>query len=112
MQLDRCLANAGCRNLFRYSQVIHLAPLTFDDIPILLQVEQGPNQRKHKQFRFEDEWLQREDCAQAIAGDWSKRVFGTPSFCACENIKGARIKLLKWKQSLASVKEEIKITRD
>lgn len=63
-------------------------------------------------FRFEEAWLQRDDCALVVEVGWAKDVLGTPSFRVCEKIKATRVKLLKWKHSLHSVQHEIKVVRD
>ncbi|KAM1225451.1 hypothetical protein ACFX13_044918 [Malus domestica] len=113
-RLDRCLANLGWRALFRRSQVIHFPPLSSDHVSILLQVQSSSVQslQRHRQFRFKESWLQREDYAQVVAAGWAKDVFGTPSYRVYEKIKATRVKLLKWKRSLSSVQQEIKVVRD
>lgn len=112
--LEHRLANPGWRSLFRYLQVLHFPLLTSNHIPIIFQVIQAPEQNchKHKHFHFEEAWLQREDCTQVVATGWSKQVFRTSFFRVCDKIKVARVELLKWKRSLASFQNEIKVVCD
>lgn len=113
-RLDQCPANTDWRNLFRHSKVFHLDPLISDHIPILLQVRQGPVlvYCKHKRSRFEEAWLQREDCAQVISVGWSKWFTGTPSYRDYEKIKAMHLELMKWKNSFVSVKKEIMVVKE
>ena len=108
------IANPKWHALFRLSQVHHLYPLSSDHIPILLHVRCNSlfSPRRLRQFRFEEAWLQREDCARVIAASWAKNVLGTPSYRVCEKIMATRVELLKWKHSLHAVQQEIKMVRD
>lgn len=44
-------------------------PLTSNHVPILLEVRQSPvvPRQKHKHFRFEEAWLERDGCEQMVA---------------------------------------------
>ncbi|KAK1354012.1 hypothetical protein POM88_047268 [Heracleum sosnowskyi] len=65
-RLDRGLANKGWRSLFPEAEVQVLEVSTSDHLPLLLQLKRMVYVKKKKRFRFENMWIQEEECYSLI----------------------------------------------
>lgn len=106
--------NTSWKALFPASRAVNLLPNKSDHLPILMEVREFSPKRKKKKrrFRFEDFWLQDEDCLQVIETGWDSSTGRDPFSRICNKISNTREALLAWSKSrFNSLKEEITKTR-
>ena len=79
------MANQEWISLFLSSQVNHLSASVSDHSPIIVQLNRHvPDNKMRRRFRFEQMWLNHEDCANIIKNSWNNVV--EPD--TIKNIKG------------------------
>jgi hypothetical protein len=68
VRLDRFFANSDWTDLFLASHASNLKPSKSDHLPILIEVREfsPKKKRKKRRFRFEEEWLQDDDCLRIV----------------------------------------------
>ncbi|KAK4385543.1 hypothetical protein Sango_2678300 [Sesamum angolense] len=52
--------------------------------------------RRKPQFRFEDHWLQSEECGQVVEKAWSSGIIANPNLRIWRKIQATRVHLLSW----------------
>ncbi|MQL69412.1 hypothetical protein Taro_001704 [Colocasia esculenta] len=75
-RLDRAFATTTWRGNFPNALVTHLTRAGSDHCPLLLDTNGDPGKRGPTPFRFEDFWLQREDCLEVIKEAWNRETRG------------------------------------
>lgn len=96
--LDHVFGNARWLNLFPRYFVQHLKPSKSDHIPIMMELGGLGHNRTAKplSFRFEEWWVQHDECKDVVKEAWYSQVSGFPMFQVTEKIKATRVTLLKW----------------
>ncbi len=57
-------------------------------------------ERKPRQFRFENNWLQVNGCEKVVREAWQLPQQGYLLYQVCQRIKACRVALLKWSQAI------------
>lgn len=70
-RLDRNLVNHPWANIFPRAQCMNRVAIGSDHSPLELNLDQS-DARGRKWFRFENMWLEREDCGDVIKAAWSR----------------------------------------
>ncbi|XP_070675647.1 uncharacterized protein [Malus domestica] len=96
VRFDRVLVNQEWINLFPNASVFHPKPNSSDHIPLLLDWEAKCILKYKKSFHYEEAWMTREGCTEAVKLGWTTKFEGSPMFQVAEKIKATRIQLINW----------------
>ncbi|XP_068344070.1 uncharacterized protein [Pyrus communis] len=108
------LATDKWRDLFSNAKVSHLDPTKSDHVPILLEIDGPQNHVRHrgKAFRFENLWVNHEECEGIMRNAYNQQSTGVPMFLIVNKIRATRVALLKWQQTIFKGRqEEINVVR-
>lgn len=72
-RLDQALANPEWQQLWKFLSVFHRSRFESDHSPIsiLCSLKARKKRKKTRLYRFEELWLQDEDCEEVVAAAWS-----------------------------------------
>ncbi len=97
-RLDRMVASMEWINMFEGAKVVHLAKLSSDHCPLMLEFPQVLERVKgHRVFCFEAMWVKDEQSKDIVQQAWSLDTEeGSPMFRVFEKLKHCRVSLIAW----------------
>jgi exonuclease III len=113
-RLDRIVASMAWINMFEGAKVIHLAKLSSDHCPLMLEFLQVLERvQRHRVFRFEAMWVKDEQSKDVVQQAWSlDTAEGSPMFQVFEKLKHCRVSLIAWsKERFGKLASRIKEKR-
>ncbi|KAJ0964066.1 hypothetical protein J5N97_029188 [Dioscorea zingiberensis] len=109
-RLDRFMANTTWVGSFDTYIINHLPRTASDHSPIFLKAKLYDNHKKHV-FRFENYWLEHENCHLNVNRAWNSRTRATPMHALDHLLAKTRKYLIKWKaKGLSQIEKDISKT--
>ncbi|CAB4268750.1 unnamed protein product [Prunus armeniaca] len=111
IRLDRALATTDWCTRFPGTKVLHLNPTKSDHLPIRITISKRmlSNTRHRNLFRFEEMWVQHENCMETIREEWLQPESGSAPRAVTEKLKRTRLRLLGWSRGIfGSLPHQIK----
>ncbi|KAK9726698.1 hypothetical protein RND81_05G231500 [Saponaria officinalis] len=112
-RLDRGLAFPEWLDCFPALTLSHLERDRSDHLPIKLsRATRGSRRRKAKSFRFEDMWVESEDCESVIADAWGDFCGQNDVGAVVNKIKKCGMTLTSWsREEFGSINKQLTETR-
>lgn len=101
-RLDRGLSSQSWLGMFPFSRVRVLPPSQSDHSPLLVEIRNScetSSPPRRRRFRFEEYWLDNEECAGVIESSWASEVSGQPMFQLTSKVLHSRIALQNWQRA-------------
>ncbi|GMY20947.1 udp-glucuronate 4-epimerase 3, partial [Fagus crenata] len=108
------VASMAWINMFEGAKVVHLAKLSSDHCPLMLEFPQVLEKvQRHRVFRFEAMWVKDEQSKDVVQQAWSlDTAEGSPMFQVFEKLKHCRVSLIAWsKERFGKLASRIKEKR-